>query len=115
MYPDVMHGEALAVNYPAFTRYTYKSAIQQFATVGRIFNSALESDPDEVAAEKACEEIDKFLKEIGMWLTLEGFKVPESELPDLAKQCLVLPDYKNNPKVATLDDVGRLLKESFQR
>ena len=115
MYPHVMHGEALAVTYPDFMRYTHPSAIERFATVARIFNSALESESDETAAEKSCEELDKFLKEIGMWLTLDGLKVPENELPQLAKHCLVLPDYKNNPKVATLEDVGELLKLSFRR
>ncbi len=115
MYPHVMHGEALAVTYPDFMRYTYNSAIKQFATVARIFNSALESETDEIAAEKSCEEMDKFLKKIGMWLSLEGFKVPESELPQLAEQCLVLPDYKSNPRVASLEDVGKILKSSYKR
>ena len=33
----------------------------------------------------------------------------------LAEQCLVLPDYKSNPKVATLEDVGEILKSSYKR
>jgi hypothetical protein len=33
----------------------------------------------------------------------------------LAKQCLVLPDYKSNPRIATLEDVAELLKLSFRR
>jgi alcohol dehydrogenase class IV len=115
MYPHIMHGEALAVTYPDFMRYTYKSAVKQFATIGRIFNDDLTSENDNVAAEKSCEEIDKFLKEIGMWLSLEGFKVPESELPQLAERCLVLPDYKSNPRIATLEDVTELLKQSLRR
>jgi len=115
MYPHVMHGEALAVTYPDFARYTYKSAIEQFAAMGRIFNTALASESDEVAAEKSCEEIDKFLKKIGMWLSLEQLKVPEDELPELAEACLVLPDYKNNPRVANLEDIKELLNKSYRR
>jgi alcohol dehydrogenase class IV len=60
-------------------------------------------------------EMDKFLKAIGMWSNLEGFKVPEDELPALAKQCLVLPDYESNPQVATLEEVSELLDESYKR
>jgi alcohol dehydrogenase class IV len=115
LYPHVMHGEALAVTYPEFTRYTYNSAIRQFATLGRILNSALESETDEVAAQKACDELDKFLKDIGMWLSLEGLGVPENELPQLAKACLVLPDYQNNPRVVTLEEVMDLLKSAYKR
>jgi alcohol dehydrogenase class IV len=59
--------------------------------------------------------MDKFLKTIGMWLSLEGFKVPESELPQLAQQCLVLPDYKSNPRVASLEDIGKILQSSYKR
>jgi len=115
MYPHVMHGEALAVTYPDFMRYTYKSAIREFATLGRIFNSELESESDDVAAEKSCDEVDKFLKEIGMWLSLEELKVPEDELDELAEACLVLPDYKNNPRVANLDEIRELLEKSYKR
>jgi alcohol dehydrogenase class IV len=57
----------------------------------------------------------KFLKAIGMWLSLGGLKVPENELPQLTKQCLVLPDYKSNPGIATLEDITELLKLSFRR
>ncbi len=80
-----------------------------------MLNSALESETDEAAAEKSGDEIDKFLREIGMWLSLEGLKVPGNELSQLARRCLVLPDYKSNPRIATLEDVAELLKLSFRR
>jgi sugar/nucleoside kinase (ribokinase family) len=35
---------------------------------------ALENEPDEVAAEKSCEEVDRFLKKIGMWLSEEALR-----------------------------------------
>ncbi|MFB0516037.1 MAG: iron-containing alcohol dehydrogenase, partial [Candidatus Neomarinimicrobiota bacterium] len=115
MYPHVMHGEALALNYPAFTRYTYPHAIGQFATAGRFLNPGLEGKSNEAAAEKACDEIDKFLKEIGMWFGLADFDIPREELPELAEQSLVLPDNGNNPRVATADEVKGLLEQSYRR
>jgi alcohol dehydrogenase class IV len=115
MYPHVAHGEALAINYPTFTRFTWKSAVKQFATLGRILNSALVSETDEAAAEKSCELMDGFLKKIGMWLSLEGFKTPESELEELAEASMVLPDYENNPKVATAEEMLNIIKECYRR
>jgi alcohol dehydrogenase class IV len=115
MYPHIMHGEALAVTYPEFTRYSCKSAVKQFAILGRIFNSKLENESDLTAAEKSCKEVDKFLKKIGMWLSLEGLKAREDERPELAKACMVLPDYKNNPRVATLGEVAKILERSYKR
>ena len=110
-----MHGETLALNYPVFTRYTCPHAIKQFAILGRLFNPDLKSKTDEEAAEKACEELDSFLKEIGMWFGLADFNIPKNELDDLAKQALVLPDYKNNPRVATVEETKELLLKCYQR
>lgn len=115
MYPHVMHGEALAINYPVFTRFTWKSALRQFATLGRILDNEFESQTDEVAAEKSCELLDAFLKKIGMWLDLKGFKMPESEIAELATASMRLPDYENNPKVATDAEMLAIIKECYSR
>jgi len=106
MYPKVAHGEALAVIYPEFLEYTWKAAVPQFAMLGRVLDPALENQPDEVAAEKSVGLMVDFLKEIGMYFGLKDFGVPEDELDALAKQCLVLPDYKANPVV--IKDVAEM-------
>jgi alcohol dehydrogenase class IV len=113
--PNVMHGEALAIMYPEFMRYTYKSAIQKFAIIGRMLNSELENENNEVAAEKSCEEMDKFLKKIGMYLTLEELNVPEEELSAIADDTMELPDYSVNPRVATKDEVLEMLKKRYRK
>ena len=111
----IMHGESLAVTYPSFTRYTCAHAVGKFAVLGRILNPALSSKSDEYAAKESCNELDRFLHKIGMWLSLKGLDVPENELPALGKQCMVLPDYQANPGVATMDDVMTILRESYSR
>lgn len=113
--PHVMHGEALAAIYPEFMRYTYASAVERFAAMGRVLNSRLEHEPDEVAAEKSCEAMDAFLKSIGMWLSLEDLKVPEDELPGIADDSVKLPDHKVNPRVATRDQIFEMLRRSYRR
>ncbi len=113
--PNIMHGEALAIIYPEFMRYTYKSAIQKFAIIGSLLNPELENVSDEVAAEKSCEEMDKFLKKIGMYLTLEELNVPEEELFAIADDTMKLPDYSVNPRVATRDEVLKMLKKRYRK
>lgn len=114
--PNVMHGEALAIMYPEFMRYTYKSSIQKFAIIGRILNPELENvSDDEVVAEKSCEEMDKFLKKISMYLTLEELNVPEEELFAIADDTMELPDYSVNPRVATRDEVLKMLKKRYRK
>lgn len=113
--PHVMHGEALAVTYPEFTRFTYPYAAARFATVGRIFDPNLVNVSDHEAAEGLCVALDEFLKEIGMWLSLEGLQVTEEEVIQIADHSQVLPDYKNNPRVATRDEILEILQRSYRR
>jgi alcohol dehydrogenase class IV len=115
MYPHVMHGETLAINYPAFTRFTYSSAVSQFARLGRLLDESLDHASDEEAAEKSCERLDAFLKKIGMWMGLEDKRVPEEELPALAKQSMVLPDYQGNPRVPTEEEMLDLIEQCYRR
>lgn len=115
LYPKVMHGESLSIIYPAFSRFTYQHAVDEFATVGRIFNPKLKTEPDEIAAEKACKEIDAFIKKIGMWMSLKDADMPEEEIPLLAKASMVLPDYKANPRIASSEEMHELIRQSFYR
>ena len=113
--PHVAHGESLAVVYPEFTRFTYTSAISKFAEVGRVFNPALASLSDEEAAERSCDEIDQFLKQIGLWISFTGLGVTHEDLVAIADNSRVLPDYKNNPRIASRDEIYTLLMNSFER
>ncbi len=113
--PHVTHGQALAVFYPAFTRYTYAAAEQKFAAVGRIFDPALEQESDAVAAEKSCEAIDNFLKKIGLWISLKDLNVTKEDIREIADCGQVLGDYANNPRVATIPEMYDLLMSCYER
>lgn len=113
--PQVPHGVALAVVYPEFTRFTYPYAPSKFAAIGRLFDPSLVSEPDEIAAEKFCEIFDEFMKDINMWLDLESFGVTKDEIKLIADHSQVLPDYKNNPRVATRDEIYEMLMRSYKR
>ena len=113
--PAITHGQSLAITYPEFTRFTWKSAISKFATVGRLFNAGLASVGDEQAAEQCCVEIDNFLKKIGMWICFKDFGITAQEIREIADVGQVLSDYKNNPRVATIDDMFEILNNSYRR
>ena len=115
MYPNVAHGEALAIVYPAFTRFTWEHSVSQFATMARLLNPDLKTVTDEVAAKRSVEEIDRFLQKIRLWITLREKGMPETEIGALARQCMVLPDYKGNPRVATESEMLELVTQSYER
>jgi alcohol dehydrogenase class IV len=113
LYPHVAHGEALALIYPEFCELTWPSAIPEFARMSRLLNPTLRNASDKEAAAAGSGEISKFLKTIGLSKKLKDVDVPEEELEALAKQSMVLPDYKNNPKQVNLEEMLDLLKRSF--
>ncbi|MBA7705706.1 hypothetical protein ES703_114542 [subsurface metagenome] len=50
-----------------------------------------------------------------MWLSFEKLNVSEGELVSIADNSRVLPDYKNNPRIAGRDDIYEMLKRSYSR
>jgi alcohol dehydrogenase class IV len=101
--------------YPAINQWTWKHAIKEYAKIGRMLNPSLKAEPDEVAAERACDEMENFLKKIGLYLSFEEKGVPESALEAIADGSFIVPNYKWHPIVATKEDVLELLKKSYKR
>jgi alcohol dehydrogenase class IV len=113
--PHVMHGEALAVVYPEFMRFTWSSAPARFAALGRILDPALAGVPEREAAEGSCAAMDAFLKDVGMWLSFERLKVERKLLEVIADHSRVLPDYQNNPRIAGREEIFTMLEASYRR
>lgn len=113
--PKVTHGQALAAFYPAFTRYTWESAVEKFAVVGRILNPALEKVKAQEAAESCCKEIDKFLQKIGLWISYKELGVTMEDIREIANCGQVLGDYLNNPRVASIEEMYELLQSCYER
>ena len=103
----------MAAVYPAVMRRTWRADVARFARLARVVDPGGVSMTEQEAAERCVEAIEVFLDRIGMRLTLDALGVPHEELPALAHQSLVLPDYKNHPKVVDIDEVEAILAESF--
>jgi alcohol dehydrogenase len=115
IWPNIAHGQSLAIVYPSFTRFTYESAIDRFATMARIFDPSLNAVDNKTAAHKSCELIDNFLKSINLWFSLKDFGATADQLLELATASMVLPDYKSNPRVATKEEMFKIAKECYQQ
>ena len=113
LYPHIAHGTSLAIVYPAFTRFTSKHALIQFAKLGRLFNHNMAGESEEILAEKSILDIDEFLKKIGLYKCLKHYGMPENEIELLAKNSMILPDYRNNPRLATDAEMLEIIKQSY--
>jgi alcohol dehydrogenase class IV len=113
--PQVTHGQSLAVFYPEFTRYTWQSAPEKFAALGRLLDPALSRLDERGAAEGSCEAIDSFLRKIGLWIDFKSLKVTKEDIRAIAGCGQVLGDYKNNPRLASLDEMHEMLLRCYER
>jgi alcohol dehydrogenase class IV len=111
LFPHVAHGEALAVVYPAVLRFSAGCATERFATLARIIEPSLANASDEDAAAACVSLVESFLARIQLRFTLYDLEVPVEQLPALARQSLVLPDYRNHPRIATEAEVLELLEQ----
>jgi alcohol dehydrogenase class IV len=111
----ISHGEGLAILYPEINRLSWRYAIEKYAAIGRLFNPTLEKSSDETAAEKCCDEIESFLKEIGLWISLEDKGVSKNDIDAIAADTLKLRNYSLHPKIANFEEISNLIKQSFRR
>jgi alcohol dehydrogenase class IV len=113
MFPKTPHGMALASVYRACLEFTWKSAVSAFAQLARILEPSLK-DVDTLEVAAACPGlVDEFMGGIGLACSLKDFGVSKEEIPALAKQSMVLPDYTNNPRVPTYDEMLQIIAASF--
>ncbi len=113
MFPNTPHGMALASVYRACLEFTWESAVSAFARLARILKPSLE-DVDMSDAAAACPVlVDEFMSGIGLAFSLKDFGISRDEIPALAKQSMVLPDYTNNPKVPTYDQMVQIIAASL--
>jgi alcohol dehydrogenase len=70
---------------------------------------------DKTAAEKCCDEIDSFLKKIGLWSNLEEKNVSIDDFGSIVEDTLKLRNYSLHPKIATSENVMDLLNRSYKR
>jgi len=113
MFPNTPHGMALASVYRACLEFTWESAVSAFARLARILKPSLE-DVDMSDAAAACPVlVDEFMSGIGLAFSLKDFGISRDEIPALAKQSMVLPDYTNNPRVPTYDQMVQIIAASL--
>jgi len=57
--------------------------------------------------------LQEFLVQIGLTCSLRDFGISKEDIPALAKQSMILPDYSKNPKVPTPAEMAEIIAASF--
>ncbi|KPI48608.1 alcohol dehydrogenase [Clostridioides difficile] len=104
----IPHGEALAIVFPAFTEKFCDNNIAKFAKVARIFNKKLENVEDNEAAKALKNEIESFLKNVGLKTKMSEFNVTREQLEEIIS-CPVLGFLPFGKK----EDLVEILEKSY--
>jgi len=113
MFPNTSHGLALASVYRACLEFTWESAVSTFGRLAQILEPSLK-DVKATEAAAACPRlVDEFMSGIGLTFSLKDFGISQEEIPALARQSMVLPDYTNNPRVPAYDEMLQIISASF--
>lgn len=80
-YTDCNHGQGLAVMHPKLYRHIYKENISKFARFAvEVWKVDSTNLSQEEVAEKGIEELDKYIKEIGLPTTLAELGITDKEI-----------------------------------
>ncbi len=85
---DVAHGAGLAVVFPAWMQYVYKTDIRRFAQFAhRVWDVEYDFEAPERTAQKGISMLKAFFKEIGLPVSLKDLGIPDERLDEMAQRC----------------------------
>ncbi|HOJ10843.1 MAG TPA: iron-containing alcohol dehydrogenase [Clostridiales bacterium] len=104
---DIAHGAGLAIVFPAWMKYVFKSNTKLFAQfANRVWNVDYSFESPEQTALEGINRMDKFFREMGLPTTLRDAGIPEDRLEEMAQKCrLPNGDSVGNVVKLTRDDV----------
>lgn len=86
--PEITHGAGLAVVFPAWAKYVYKTNIPRFCQYAvRVFNCEMDYANPERTALAGIEATAEFFKSIGMPSTLRECGLEEKHIEEMAVKC----------------------------
>ena len=87
---DIAHGGGLAIIYPAWMRYVYKTRLSQFVRFAtEVWNIEYDKDDPQATAYEGIKKMEEFFQRLGLPTRLEtaGINADEKKLHFLAKRC----------------------------
>ncbi len=90
------------------------SALEKFAVVGRILAPKLENVPDLIAAVKASNAFDNFMKSINQWNSSAEYDLAFSDVQIIAKNLGPI-GLRMSPWMAGEEEIEKVLRDAVKR
>lgn len=86
---DIPHGEGLAIIFPAWMKYVYKSNVERFAQFAtRIWNVDIEMNNLERVALEGINSMENYYQEIGLPIRLKEIGISSDRFEEMALKCV---------------------------
>ncbi|MBR2599578.1 MAG: iron-containing alcohol dehydrogenase [Erysipelotrichaceae bacterium] len=110
---DIAHGEGLAMLFPTWIRYVYKSNPERIRQFGRrVFDIDLAGYDDDVACLKVAEALEDFEKKIGLKTDMSSLGIDEATARMLAERCCWNAPTKGKFRKLDPTDIAELLMQA---
>tara|TARA_Y100000310_G_scaffold339103_1_gene430747 strand:- start:7569 stop:8729 length:1161 start_codon:yes stop_codon:yes gene_type:complete len=112
VFPEIAHGQSLALFYTQWAKTSWKGNVERFAKVTEIMDPTTASMSLERRAESFSRVIAEFIERIGLNKRLNSFGVTENDIPQLVER--VAGDLSINPVAIKKETLPSIFKEILQ-
>lgn len=113
MYPEIPHGEAIAVFTPPVMRYNLERYPARYAEVADAMGRDVSGLSDVEAAHEAVEAVEELIEEVDLPSSLNELGVDESDLSDIAEKSLETIEIHDNPRDADAEDLLAIARDAY--
>jgi alcohol dehydrogenase class IV len=112
----VPHGLSNAMLLPAVTRFSAPEALHRYATCARTMGVAGEHEGDQSSVARLVEELERLNRDLNVPSPLSygiDKETYQGLIPTMAAQAIASGSPANNPRQASLEEIGELYLEAF--
>ena len=113
MYPEIPHGEAIAVFTPPVMRYNLEEYPTRYAEVAEAMGIDVSGLSDTEAAREAVVGVETLIAEVDLPSSLSELGVDEGDLPDIAEKSLETIEIHDNPRDADAADLLEVAHDAY--
>ncbi len=113
MYPDIPHGEAIAIYTPPVMRYNLQTVPHRYGEVASAMGVDVTGLSAEAAAKRAVQEVEALIDSVDLPTRLSEVGVAEADLSTIAEKSLDTIEIHDNPRSASVDNLLAIAESCF--
>lgn len=113
MYPEIPHGEAIAVYTPPVMRYNLEEHPARYAEVAEAMGLDTDGLSETEAAREAVDAVEELIEEVDLPSSLSELGVDEDDLPEIAEKSMDTIEIHDNPREADAEDLLGVARDAY--